>query len=625
LNRKTLKAQLESFLYPETQEVPFILLVGPRACGKTSLVCDLPDRVGYHYFFVSFEAHRKGQNIWSFLYDLISPRFSRLGVTLHSRWTEGSELNFFKITKQLNIIFILDELDTVFELPKDERDSFLGTFRHVKHRPHEFGLRGVIGVFTLFQLNKLKSPWNIQQLIHMNYFTLAQTQSLFAQFTSQYHVTVSDNVVQYLFEYTSGYPGLWSICAAALLDYVSSRDRSILVFDEHHFLELKKSGRLLNNLQHSSSTRRIIEEFHKEKNCKVLQQHFWNLFLKHENRQFIMDPFDDETVFFSKHALIIPKSIQEHTWIIGCEALRTLFLLRYHDLPKPLQVQPWRGQKLDLVKVLEHMAPCFDFSQLRNAYDIATRRSEIPRITGKPKLVLKKAVYSLAFVSVLKHWFADCVIYPGANCDKKETDILISSLNPPSCVVIELVANERFTGEGTKRRSTMVGHCEKTFHYAKSVKADDSWLVHFVGVDAFPSTHEFPDPLLCSCVYLYHLHDWSMIRAHSKETNGEQRTFTLKLSITDTERQQFVQSLEYREHKEKKRYCEQKAQNREKKNQNKQKNKSEAETETPTTEKKRREEEESSSKKRKKSDSKKTEKDKKPKNETDKDKKSKKK
>jgi len=98
----------------------------------------------------------------------------------------------------------------------------------------------------------------------------------------------------------------------------------------------------------------------------------------------------------------------------------------------------------------------------------------------------------------------------------KKADFLISCQHPPYKVIVELLANERFshTVHGVEQDSSMLGHITRTKQYADShhIPATSAWVVHFIGVKAFPTSVEFPETPECCCAYVLHLHDFTQFK-----------------------------------------------------------------------------------------------------------------
>jgi len=334
-------------------------------------------------------------------------------------------------------------------------------------------------------------------------------------------VNVSDDVISALYDYTKGYPGLWCMCARLIQNVVS--ETHISKFDINKWETLLSSGAITKTFRGYASTAKILAEFKKDENLKKT---LWKLLSSMQpNVKFTMDSTQADTIFLASSGLIVPVLIETGEFILGPPALQACVVLGISKtrISPPVFV-PIKNDQLDVLETLKTSLKLMDINHLQNAYDYATKTSEITPITGR-SAVLKEAVYSVELISVLRSWFPlDIEIIPEVNCDKKRADILISSESPPFKVVVELLANERYGPES--RPSSMLGHITRAKLYADSL-GTTAWVIHFIGVEKFPTKSEFPDSPTCCCVYVYHLHNLTKMKISAKITDKTTTEFEI--------------------------------------------------------------------------------------------------
>jgi hypothetical protein len=309
-------------------------------------------------------------------------------------------------------------------------------------------------------------------------------------------------------------------------------ENKIKVFDEPCWLCFLSSGSLHKSLATYPSTQRILFEFLRDKEFgKHMRSVFWRLLLSGKS-EFTMDITSDETLFLGRLGLITPISLELHTFTLGPSILQDCVILGLAK-EKDRQISRMRlpfleDKQLDVLETFKIVLQHVDREHLRNSYDFATKTSEIRSITGQ-KDVLKEAVYSLEVVTVLRAWFPlEFNIIPEVGCEGTMADILITCAAEQFSIIFEFLANERYQPEN--RRSSMLGHIVRAKDYATKLNST-AWIIHFIGVSKFPSTEtqiQFPDNPACSCIYVYHLHDFSEIRVYSKLVNNTKNSFILK-------------------------------------------------------------------------------------------------
>jgi hypothetical protein len=144
---------------------------------------------------------------------------NRLGIT--EEWTNQGHFQQFILgnTKELKLVLFLDELDNV--LYSGQRDDFLTTFRALKSCTDQHNLKvhssllnlcaeAVVGlgVFSLIPMNTESSrvsPFNIKDALEIPFFSEEDAEKLIVEYSQEYSVSVSSDVVTALHQYTRGY------------------------------------------------------------------------------------------------------------------------------------------------------------------------------------------------------------------------------------------------------------------------------------------------------------------------------------------------------------------------------------------------------------------------------------
>jgi len=398
------------------------------------------------------------------------------------------------------------------------------------------GLQAVlgIGVFALVPMNierKALSPFNIREgTTSMPFFTKAETKYLMQQYCVEYNVEVAEEVIETLYTYTDGYPGLWCTCA----NEIYKTRKGIPKFDQSHWEALLHAGSLYDTFRNTYGTTSRIWESFKKSLSPGLKQLTSELLVKQP--EFIkLDYHLEEVTFLASHGVIVPIDIEQGNFCIGPQALLVCVghaIASTRSIPRRLVSPISDNGNFDVLTTLRETLGYFDREFLRHAYSFGTKASEIVKIAGEKK-VLNEAVYSFEFSTAWRSWLPMAVtITPQVEClvanttrsrnktKKKAADFMITCHTPNFKVIVELLANERYShkkGSG-EAESSMLGHITRTKRYADShgILATDAWVIHFVGVETFPEEPQFPDAPECCCGYVFHLHDFTKYKIFVK-------------------------------------------------------------------------------------------------------------
>jgi len=276
---------------------------------------------------------------------------------------------------------------------------------------------------------------------------------------------------------------------------------------------LVASGNLVRAINAYGTISRILELFKKKTDITIkAAEKFIELNLS-EKESFPLDIRSDVTQILANHGLVTAQSNIDDASTTGmfhvtCPLMRSyfgIFLAKCFRPPFPLLPLPFHP--LDIPSLLCNVLAHVSTKRMLAAYKFATKTSEIIGITSRER-VLKEAVYSQEFASVLTAWFPDTVsISPEVNCGKFEADLFIkySSFS----LTLEFCANARYGPEN--RPSSFLGHVKRSKIYANSLNSSVC-VIHFFGVDNFPLLKKPEDPIspsddTLSFAYIFHKHD----------------------------------------------------------------------------------------------------------------------
>eukprot|EP01080_Neovahlkampfia_damariscottae_P006310 gene6310-10318_t len=521
-NRKNLKEKLINRI--EKEGLNCILLIGPRASGKTTTVLDL--RIEYDdalIIYIDFSTITN-ENFWNDL----SVRGSRNSEKFHMD---------FKDTNDKKIILVLDEFDSLLDLDSKIRDEFLTNLRNLKQDALNHNLKSVIGigVFGLLALNteNIKiSPFNITDALNTEFFNQEESLDLFDQFEEEYKIKVDDLVKNEVFEYTAGHPGLFCLCGRVIQEEVV--EKKIIHFTLDHWKILFSEGLIIKELKHYPTTKRILSDFKIQsgvvEESKIL---FNSLIFNDIETEFELDSDDKITNFLSNEGLIIVTNLAKDKFKITSPIIRDTFgvlLLKKSTFPNQY-IYP---NTFDLIHVLSESFKCFDFEKLKKCYEFATKNVEDQK-TYSGKIALNESVYQFELGSILRSWLpAEFTIVVHAKTKESGKnvsypDILISCSKFK--IILELLSNERYSHlkKGKESSSSVLGHIERTREYAEFFKADP-WVLHFVALNSIKDHDKitFPEKKKninhldqLNIVYLFHDHKFnSMIMKIQKKGEG---------------------------------------------------------------------------------------------------------
>lgn len=237
-------------------------------------------------------------------------------------------------------------------------------------------------------------------------------------------------------------------------------------------------------------------------------------FLLSGETKITMDPSDKGTIFLANLGLLVPfGDFEMNTFTTPPRILQdfvTVYVLRHFTPPCPVP-PPNHNVELDVLNAVINTVKHLDYKSLQRALNRATKPSGLVENLR----VLKETVYAVEFIAVLRAWLPlDFAIIPEVNCQTNEAGILIRGQK--NWAVLKFLSNERYE---LTHPSSMLSHIEDAKKYGDELGAE-AWIIHFVSVPSFPSTHEFLETPSCSCVYVYHLHDFSSVRVVSKDIHS---------------------------------------------------------------------------------------------------------
>jgi len=212
---------LNSLIGSDTEGGHYFTIWAPRQTGKTWLTRQAvqeikalcPDQYEILSFSlgvlrgISIPKCQNSDEIPNSFADIISEKFPNDPVI--KKWKEFRDL--FSRTKGLwnrPLIMLIDEVDT---LPSFWLDVLVGQFREMYLDRESNWLHGLalIGVRAVLGVDSAKgSPFNVQRNLHVPNFSLDEVTDLFDQYQLESGQVVEPEVVESVYQSTSGQPGL---------------------------------------------------------------------------------------------------------------------------------------------------------------------------------------------------------------------------------------------------------------------------------------------------------------------------------------------------------------------------------------------------------------------------------
>jgi len=303
------------------------------------------------------------------------------------------------------------------------------------------------------------------------------------------------------------------MCARAIQETVLKEKAP--TFTMTNWKTMVSHGLFFRTIISYTATSKILEYFKTpDPLAHSVAQKFISLCLSTE-KTFGLDMHDDTNIVLARLGLIVPTS---KLFEVTCPLMRDylgICLSKMLRPPFPQVPLPIKDGQLDVASLVVTLLSNMSTSRLVEAYLYATKKSELSKPLNSTQNVLKEAVYSLEFASLLVSWFPDSIcIIPEANSKKNKADIFINGAN--FSLVLEFVANARFSPE--TRPSSFLGHVLRAKMYGQELNSAYC-VIHFMGVDAIPLTaseYDAPGTPDASNVYVYvfHTHTFSNIQFH---------------------------------------------------------------------------------------------------------------
>eukprot|EP01080_Neovahlkampfia_damariscottae_P013270 gene13270-11505_t len=127
----------------------------------------------------------------------------------------------------MDIVLIIDELDSISKIDKKTREIFLSELRTLKQQKIQddsnclhsvLGITNWVGDYINDTLGG--SPFNISNKILCEYFTLDETKELFGQYESQEKFTFDEEIIQNIYEQTTGAQGLTNLFGQYISEWI---------------------------------------------------------------------------------------------------------------------------------------------------------------------------------------------------------------------------------------------------------------------------------------------------------------------------------------------------------------------------------------------------------------------
>jgi hypothetical protein len=198
----------------------YFTIWAPRQTGKTWIIHQSVQQIknkysdGFAVGVISMQGYAQSNTedpsaiFFKRCQKLLNTRFD-LNIKEINSWEQWLEL-FHKKSGLFKkpLILLIDEFD---KLPNEIIDQAVAMFRDIYLSREDFVLHGLalIGVRAVLGVNSKKgSPFNIQRSIHIPNLTFDEVQHMFDDYQSESGQNIEPQVIQNLYDATSGQPGL---------------------------------------------------------------------------------------------------------------------------------------------------------------------------------------------------------------------------------------------------------------------------------------------------------------------------------------------------------------------------------------------------------------------------------
>ncbi len=153
------------------------------------------------------------------------------------------------------LVIVIDKFEGA---PKQVMDELKHTFRAIFHQREHYALHSLIlvwaGTFADLIITSSASPFNIVDELKISYFSLEEVQDLIGQYTLESRQKFDKDVIEAVYENTSGQPGLvCGLCAHLVEQVATDRMKPVNMNDFYrtltHFQTKKFDKNILNIVQ----------------------------------------------------------------------------------------------------------------------------------------------------------------------------------------------------------------------------------------------------------------------------------------------------------------------------------------------------------------------------------------
>lgn len=252
-------------------------------------------------------------------------------------------------------------------------------------------------------------PFNIRNVVRIDFFTKEEAYELFDQFQMEFGIIVDSAVIDEIFDYTAGQPGLFCLCGRIIQEALTSSS-----FSMSDWRALVLDGTLNKQVAFYPSIRRVLTDFQNtngDPDFEKARALFSMLLLKGDpiDTWYALDYVTNpEVLLLCSEGLIFPVNIVQGHFKITSEIVRDIFfriILQPNGIPQK-NVYP---EQFDLPDLVSSAVQCFDVNVLRECYKYAAKDVESPLKTFTGEKGLRESAYHFELVSVLHHWLTSAV------------------------------------------------------------------------------------------------------------------------------------------------------------------------------------------------------------------------
>jgi hypothetical protein len=407
------------------------------------------------------------------------------------------------------IVLIFDEFSELYRAPEDVKDECLRALREIRNNSEEYAISSILaaGTFSVVHLNPKDSklsPFNIVSgHVQSPYFTLEETRILFREFATDNLIEVEDDVIQDVWERSSGsvlmcdwscrhslffcsHPGMVCLCGLVI---------------EKHVYDLLNGSTITYAQWNDFPTNALYDEMYAYNTFRSMVRSLLSSdakdavdllrcrFLGYPGDVSVLDEELDHADFLTAEGVLRKSDLVSQTYhmtsaLVDGLLRRKVIAVKFRNAP-PTEPPFYNSrQSVDILSALTEALKCFDKRLIHLAPSRSYKISTVVVNGSRKAQVPRESVYDTELMRILSNWFQT---HHGWTVTgqwhlktplrkHKYTDIVLRKEGQPP-TVLELLA----TGD----RDFVNKHIDKTPEYMAILKAKEAWVIHFTREDDY--------------------------------------------------------------------------------------------------------------------------------------------